>query len=70
MIAAYDVVGFDPRGVASSDPVDCIDDAELDERLRRLRAAEAEHGLDPADRLIMVRLLGTTDDAVEAGGSD
>lgn len=30
VIAAYDVVGFDPRGVASSDPVDCIDDAELD----------------------------------------
>ena len=25
----YDVVGFDPRGVGSSTPVDCIDDREL-----------------------------------------
>ena len=27
---AYDVVGFDPRGVVSSTPVDCLDDSELD----------------------------------------
>ena len=27
----YDVVGFDPRGVARSTPVDCITDAQLDE---------------------------------------
>ena len=27
---AYDVVGFDPRGVVSSSPVDCIDDSKLD----------------------------------------
>ena len=27
---AYDVVGFDPRGVVSSTPVDCLEDAELD----------------------------------------
>ena len=27
---AYDVVGFDPRGVVGSDPVDCIDDSKLD----------------------------------------
>jgi len=27
---AYDVVGFDPRGVASSDPIDCLDDAQTD----------------------------------------
>ncbi|MEJ5867519.1 alpha/beta hydrolase [Pseudokineococcus sp. 5B2Z-1] len=26
----YDVVGFDPRGVGRSDPVDCLDDAQLD----------------------------------------
>jgi pimeloyl-ACP methyl ester carboxylesterase len=26
----YDVVGFDPRGVASSEGVDCLSDAELD----------------------------------------
>jgi pimeloyl-ACP methyl ester carboxylesterase len=27
---AYDVVGFDPRGVVNSSPVDCIDDSKLD----------------------------------------
>ena len=27
---AYDVVGFDPRGVVSSEPVDCLTDSELD----------------------------------------
>jgi pimeloyl-ACP methyl ester carboxylesterase len=26
----YDLVGFDPRGVASSDPIDCLDDRALD----------------------------------------
>jgi pimeloyl-ACP methyl ester carboxylesterase len=26
----YDLVGFDPRGVASSDPIDCLDDKALD----------------------------------------
>ncbi len=26
----YDIVGFDPRGTGSSDPVDCVSDEELD----------------------------------------
>jgi pimeloyl-ACP methyl ester carboxylesterase len=30
VVQAYDVVGFDPRGVVSSTPVDCIDDSKLD----------------------------------------
>lgn len=29
--AAYDLVGFDPRGVASSQPVVCLDDAQVDQ---------------------------------------
>ncbi|MCQ9165027.1 alpha/beta hydrolase [Arthrobacter sp. STN4] len=28
--AAYDIVGFDPRGVQRSDPVKCLDDAQMD----------------------------------------
>ncbi|TQL66532.1 alpha/beta hydrolase family protein [Nocardioides albertanoniae] len=28
---AYDIVGFDPRGVGQSTPVDCLDDAALDD---------------------------------------
>ncbi len=30
---AYDVVGFDPRGVARSAPIECFSDAEMDELL-------------------------------------
>jgi pimeloyl-ACP methyl ester carboxylesterase len=26
----YDLVGFDPRGVGQSDPIDCVNDAQLD----------------------------------------
>jgi pimeloyl-ACP methyl ester carboxylesterase len=29
--AKYDIVGFDPRGVAGSSPVQCLDDKQLDE---------------------------------------
>ena len=31
LLAAFDVVGFDPRGVAGSTPIECVDDAYLDE---------------------------------------
>lgn len=31
--AAYDIVGFDPRGVGTSAPVKCLDDRELDSLL-------------------------------------
>jgi pimeloyl-ACP methyl ester carboxylesterase len=31
VLERYDIVGFDPRGVGLSDPVDCYDTAELDE---------------------------------------
>ena len=31
VLAAYDVVGFDPRGVGQSTPITCVDDARLDE---------------------------------------
>ena len=30
VLRAYDIVGFDPRGVGGSDPVDCLDGPELD----------------------------------------
>ncbi len=33
----YDVIGFDPRGMGESDPVDCVSDADLD----------AMYGADP-----------------------
>jgi pimeloyl-ACP methyl ester carboxylesterase len=30
VLAAYDIVGFDPRGTGASSPVDCLSDDELD----------------------------------------
>lgn len=33
LLTRFDVVGFDPRGTGSSDPVDCLDDAALDDFL-------------------------------------
>ncbi|MDQ3627970.1 MAG: alpha/beta hydrolase [Actinomycetota bacterium] len=38
VLRSYDVVGFDPRGVGRSDPVDCLGDAELGDFL----AADAD----------------------------
>lgn len=35
ILNAYDVIGFDPRGVGKSDPIKCLSDAELD----KVRAA-------------------------------
>jgi pimeloyl-ACP methyl ester carboxylesterase len=29
--SSYDIVGFDPRGVGTSTPIDCLSDADLDE---------------------------------------
>ena len=37
--SAYDVVGFDPRGVVRSDPVDCLDDSAARHVVRHGRNA-------------------------------
>jgi pimeloyl-ACP methyl ester carboxylesterase len=52
LLAAYDIIGFDPRGVADSTPVDCLTDRELDSYL----ASEAT----PDD---LVEIHGTTEQA-------
>lgn len=31
LLRNYDIIGVDPRGVAASDPVDCVTDSQLDE---------------------------------------
>ena len=49
---AYDIVGFDPRGVGQSDPVKCIDTAQLD----RLVAFDPDPDTD-AERNEMDRLI-------------
>lgn len=44
LLDAYDVVGFDPRGVHRSAPVECLTDEEMDEN--REQVAEGEEELD------------------------
>jgi pimeloyl-ACP methyl ester carboxylesterase len=41
----YDVVGFDPRGVGASDPVDCLPDQQLDRYLAEDADPEQPGGL-------------------------
>lgn len=42
----FDIVGFDPRGVGASAPIDCLDDAELDELVAIDGAPADEADLD------------------------
>ncbi|MGY2877176.1 pimeloyl-ACP methyl ester carboxylesterase [Marmoricola sp. URHA0025 HA25] len=49
---AYDIVGFDPRGVGQSDPLKCVDTAELD----RLVAFDPDPDTD-AERAEMDQLI-------------
>lgn len=48
--AAYDVVGFDPRGVGRSAPVTCLDDRETDEFLASTIDPTTEEGLAEAEK--------------------
>lgn len=45
---AYDLVGFDPRGVKRSAPVTCIPDAERDASRAKVYALETDAGLSAA----------------------
>lgn len=45
---AYDVVGFDPRGVKRSAPVTCMTDAERDEARAKIYDLETDAGLEAA----------------------
>lgn len=61
LLKNYDIVGWDPRGVGNSSPIECFTDAELDEQL---------YGLD--DSLDLTRgsaewLEASTDNAREIG---
>ncbi|NED95696.1 alpha/beta hydrolase [Phytoactinopolyspora alkaliphila] len=45
VLEQFDIVGFDPRGVGASTPIDCVDDAELDEYLSGQASAETDEQL-------------------------
>ncbi len=48
LVDSLDVVGFDPRGVGRSAPVDCLDDADLDAYLASDVDPSTEVGLEQA----------------------
>lgn len=56
VLAAFDIVGFDPRGVARSTPIDCVDDAFLDELIGSDPDPDTPAEVATADRLL--RQLG------------
>ncbi|HEU0213954.1 MAG TPA: alpha/beta hydrolase [Jiangellaceae bacterium] len=49
----YDIVGFDPRGVGESTPVDCLSDADLDEFV------SADGSPDDADEVLLLQVQAT-----------
>ncbi|QWC86891.1 alpha/beta hydrolase [Nocardioidaceae bacterium] len=50
--AAYDVVGFDPRGVGRSEPIDCLADDELDAFVASDPTPETEAERQTSERLL------------------
>lgn len=44
----FDIVGFDPRGVGRSAPIDCLSDVEMDEYVSLSVASESGEGHGPA----------------------
>ena len=51
VLAAYDVVGFDPRGVGRSTPIDCLDDQELDAYVSEGGTPEDEEDIADAQEI-------------------
>ncbi|MGQ0632327.1 MAG: alpha/beta hydrolase [Sporichthyaceae bacterium] len=49
--ARYDLVGFDPRGIASSDPIDCLSDRQLDEVIASDATIDDDEDFQTLDRL-------------------
>jgi pimeloyl-ACP methyl ester carboxylesterase len=58
VLAAFDVVGFDPRGVGESTPLDCLSDAELDEFVASDRSPDTPAEVAAGDRLVTRLLQG------------
>jgi len=46
---AYDIVGFDPRGVQRSEPVKCLDDAQMDASRQESFDLDTDAGLQKAE---------------------
>lgn len=64
----YDVVGVDPRGVGSSDPVDCLDDEALDAYLAEDVDTSTAQGVAAAEERARAFAAGCEEDAGELLG--
>ena len=51
VLAQYDIVGFDPRGVAGSAPITCVDGPQLDEIISTDADFTTTAGIDAAENL-------------------
>lgn len=65
----FDLVGFDPRGVGGSEPVDCLDDAEMDAFLAQAPDASTPSGLEVAREVASEFAQGCAADAGELLGN-
>jgi len=63
VLQSYDIVGFDPRGVATSDPVDCLDDTGVDELVASDPDPDTAAEVDRLEDLLTDFTAGCVDDA-------
>ncbi len=63
VLKSYDLVGFDPRGVADSDPVECLGDDGVDELLASDPDPDSAAEVDEGQRLFADFADGCADDA-------
>jgi pimeloyl-ACP methyl ester carboxylesterase len=57
----FDIVGFDPRGVGQSSPVDCLDDAALDEFIAADGSPDDAEEITELQDQVAVFVAGCTD---------
>lgn len=63
VLRSYDVVGFDPRGVAASEPVECLDDAGVDELLAADPDPDTAAEVSEIETVLSSFAAGCADDA-------